>query len=78
MFQFNPKDPGEIPYKLRRIIREAGFTLQQICDRLEAEYGVELSQSSLSRSITQGTLQFQRVLEILAICGVTDIEIQVD
>ena len=78
MLVLNPKDPGDTPHKLRRIIQDSGQTLQQICDRLEKDYGVNLSPSSLSRSMSRGTLQFQRVLQILSVCGVTVIEIRDD
>ena len=75
MLQFDPKDPGDTPHKLRRIIQDSSQTLQQICDCLEKDYDVKLSPSSLSRSMSRGTLQFQRVLQILAICGTTEIGI---
>ena len=48
MLQFNPNDPGDTPFKLLRAVKESGLTLQQICDRLKSEYGVDLSPSSLS------------------------------
>jgi hypothetical protein len=76
MHKFDPKDPGDTPHKLRRIIQDSGLTLQQICDRLKLDYGIELSPSSLSRSMSNGTLQFQRVLQILAVCGVKEVEIK--
>ena len=75
MLQFNPNDPGDIPYRLRRAIKESGLTLQQICDRMKSNYDVEITTSALSRSVTRGTLRLQRALELLAICGVTEVEI---
>ena len=76
MLQFNPNDPGDTPYKLRRAVNESDLSMQQICDLMKADYGVALTPSSLSRSITRGTLQLQRALQILAICGVSEIEIK--
>ena len=76
MLQFNPNDPGDTPYKLQRAVKESGLTLQQICDRMKSDYGVELTPSAISHSINRGTLGLQRALRILAICGVTEVEIK--
>ena len=76
MLQFNPNGPGDTPYKLQRAVKESGLTLQQICDRMKSDYEVALIPSSLSRSITRGTLQLQRALQILAICGVSEVGIK--
>jgi hypothetical protein len=75
MLQFNPNDPGETPYKLLRVVKESGLTLQQICDRMKSAYGVDITPSALSRSVSRGTLSLQRALQILAICGVGEVEI---
>ena len=75
MLQFNPNDPGDTPYKLQRAVKESGLSLQQICDRLKSDYGVALTPSALSHSINRGTLRLQRALQILAVCGVSEIEI---
>jgi hypothetical protein len=75
MLQFNPNDPGETPYKLLRVVKESGLTLQQICDRMKSVYGVDITPSALSRSVSRGTLSPQRALQILAICGVGEVEI---
>jgi hypothetical protein len=53
---FTPKDPGDTPYKLQRAVKESGLSLQQICDRMKSDYGVELTPSAVSRSIIRGTL----------------------
>jgi len=76
MLQFNPNDPGDTPYKIQRAVKESGLTLQQICDRMKSDYGVELTPSAISRTINRGTLQLQRALQILAICGVNEVEIK--
>jgi hypothetical protein len=75
MLQFNPNDPGETPYKLLRVVKESGLTLQQICDRMKSVYGVDITPSALSRSVSRGTLSLQRALQILAIFGVGEVEI---
>ena len=76
MLQFNPNDPGEIPYKIKRVVQESGLTLQQICDRLKSDYDEETTQSGLSHSINRGTLRLSRALQILAICGVSEVGIK--
>ena len=76
MLQFNPNDPGDTPYKLLRAVKESGLSLQQICDRMKSDYGVELTPSAISRSINRGTLSLQRALQILAICGVSEVGIK--
>ena len=76
MLQFNPNDPGDTPYKLQRAVKESGLSLKQICDRMKSDYGVELKTSAISRSITRGTLSLQRALQILAICGVSEVGIK--
>ena len=76
MLQFNPNDPGDTPYKLQRAVKESGLTHQQICDRMKSDYGIEVTPSAISRSINRGTLSLQRALQILAICGVSEVEIK--
>jgi len=76
MLQLDPKDPGDTPYKLQRAMKESGLTLQQVCNRLKSDYEVKLSPSSLSRSISRGTIRLQLALQVLAICGVGGIEIK--
>ena len=51
-------------------------TLAQIAERLEQEYGVKLTISELNHMIWRGTIRFQRALQILAVCGVTEIEVK--
>ena len=76
MLQLHPNDSGDTPYKLKRAIMESGLTLQLICDCLKSDYEVKLLPSSLSRSISRGTIRFQLALQILAICRVSEIEIK--
>lgn len=75
MLHVNPNDPGDTPFKIQRAVKESGLTLQQICDRMKSDYGVEITPSALSRSNTRGTLRLSRALQILAICGVSEINI---
>ena len=75
MIQFNPNDPGELPYKLRRAIKDSGLTLQQVCDQINADYGVELTVSALSHLISRGKLSLSRALQILAVYGVSEVGI---
>jgi hypothetical protein len=76
MLHFDPNDPGDTPFKLQRAIKESGLTLQQICDRLKSDYEVEITPSALSRSVSRGTLRLQRALQILAVCGVSEVRIR--
>ena len=75
MLQFNPNDPGDTPFKLKRAVKESGLSLQQVCDCMKTDYGVELTTSALSHSISRGTLGLQRALQILVICGVSEVGI---
>lgn len=70
-----PNDPGDTPYKRQRAIKESGLTLQQICDRMKSDFEVELTPSALSHTVSRGTLCLQRALQILAICGVSTVEV---
>ena len=71
-----PHDSEEMAFTLRKAVRKSGLTLAQIAERLEQEYGVQLTVSGLSHVITRGTIRFQRALQILAVCGVGEIEIR--
>ena len=73
---FDPNDSEEMAFTLHKAVKKSGLTLAQIAERLEQDYGVKLTISALSHMIWRGTTRFQRVLQILAICGVTEIEIE--
>jgi hypothetical protein len=75
MLQFNPNDPGDTPYKIQRAVKESGLTRQQIIEAMKADYDVELTQTVLSHRINRGTLSLQRALQILTICGVSEVGI---
>ena len=48
MLKFNPHDPGDTPYKLQRAVKESGFTLQQVYDRMKTDYDVAITPSALN------------------------------
>jgi hypothetical protein len=76
MFQFDPNDSEEMAFTLHKAVKKSGLTLAQIAERLEQEYGVSIKGPAISRAIWRGTVRFQRALQILAVCGVTEIEIK--
>ncbi len=76
MLLLDPNDSQEIAFALHKAVRFSGLSLGEICERLKDDYDVELSVSGLSHVINRGTIRFQRALQILAVCGVTEIEIR--
>jgi len=76
MLQFDPNDSEEIAFTLSKAVNKSGMTLAQIAEHLEQEYGESLSINALSHSIWRGTIRFQRALQILVVCGVTEIKIK--
>ena len=76
MLLLDPNDSQELAFTLHKAVRFSGLTLGEICERLKDDYDVELTPSGLSHVIHRGTIRFQRALQILAVCGVTGIEIR--
>lgn len=76
LLQFDPIDPGEVAFTLHKAVKKSGLSLAQIAERLEQDYGVKFTISALSHMIWLGTIRFQRALQILAICGVIEVEIK--
>jgi hypothetical protein len=76
MLQLDPSDSKQISQALHRAIRESGLTLDEISQRLARDYGIEVSASGISKAVWLGSVRFQRALQILAVCGVTDVTIQ--
>ena len=76
MHQFDPSDAEEMAFALKKAVRKSGLTLTEITERLEQDYGVKLTTSAISHVVWRGTIRLQRALQILAICGVTEIEIK--
>lgn len=59
-----------------KAVRMSGLSLFEISARLKKEYGVTLTPSGLSHAINRGTIRFQRALQILAVCGVSEDQIK--
>ena len=78
MLQFDPNDPEEIAFTLNKAVEKSGLTLAQIAERLEQDYGMKLTISAISHATWRGGIRFQRALQILAVCGVREIEIDAD
>ena len=76
MLILDPSDPEELKFALNKAVKQSGLTLEQIAQRLEDEYGEKLSLSAISHAIWRGSIRFQRALRILAVCGVTEVEIK--
>ena len=76
MLRLDPSDPNQLSHALHRAIRDSGLTLEEISQRLESDYGVQLSPSGISKAVWLGSVRLQRALQIFAVCGVTEIEIR--
>ena len=76
MLTLDPNDEMENRYIIHRAVRTSGVSLKEISERLNDEYGVTLTASGVSHFITRGSVRLQRTLQILAICGVGEIEIK--
>jgi len=75
MLELDPHDPQELSFALHKAVRLSGLILTELADRLRQEYGVEATPSSLSHVIHRGTIRLQRALQILAVCGVSEVRI---
>ena len=76
MLQLNPADTLDLTFALKKAVKQSGITLADITGQLDRQYGVQVSISSLSRSINRGTIRFQLAVQVLAICGVTEVAIK--
>ncbi|MFC1778072.1 DUF6471 domain-containing protein [Pseudomonadota bacterium] len=76
MLILDPNDAEELSFALHKAVRKSKLTLDEIAERLKQDYGVKATRSSLSHSVNRGTIQLQRALQILAVCGVTELEIK--
>lgn len=76
MLQLDPSDSKQISHAVHRAVRDSNLTLEQISQRLVKDYGVTLSPSGISKAVWRGSVRLQRALQILAVCGVTEIEIR--
>ena len=76
MLQLNPNDAVDLTFALKKAIKQSGLTLGEIVQRLQQDYGVEITVSALSHGVNRGTIRLQRALQILAICGVRQVKIK--
>ncbi len=72
----NPSDPLDLTFALKKAVKRAGMSLDELAKSLKQIYGVELTASGLSHAINRESIQLQRALQILAICGVAKVEIR--
>jgi hypothetical protein len=76
VLELDPHDPQELSFALLKAVRRSELSLSEISTRLKKEYGVTLTLSGVSHAVNRGTIQFQRALQILAVCGITKVEIK--
>jgi hypothetical protein len=76
MLQLDPSDSKQISHAVHRAVRDSNLTLEEISQRLVKDYGVTLSPSGISKAVWRGSVRLQRALQILAVCGVTEVHIK--
>lgn len=76
MLRLDPSDTEDIAYALGWAVKKSGLTLAEISQQLADQYDVKITTSGLSHLVNRGTIRLQRALQILAICGVTEIAIK--
>jgi hypothetical protein len=77
MLELDPTNREELAFVPYKAIKQSGLTLAKNVKRLEEGYREKISVSALSHSIWRGSIRFQRALQILAVCGVTEINVSV-
>ena len=75
MLQLGPSDSLDLTFALKKVIKLSELSLPEIVARLKQDYGVEITPSGLSHVINRGANRFQRALQILAVCGVSEVEV---
>jgi hypothetical protein len=75
MLRLAPSDSKQISHAVHRVVRESNLTLEEISQRLAKDYGVTLSPSGISKAVWRGSVRLQRAWQILAVCGVSEVEI---
>ena len=75
MLELDPSDPDKLSFALGWAVRQSGLKLGDITEQLDERYGVQITTSALSHVLSRGTIRLQRALQILAICGVSEIRI---
>ena len=73
MLLLDPHDPQELAFALHKAVKKSGLSHKTFSERLQKEYGAELTVSGLSRIINCDTIRFQRALQILAMSVVVEI-----
>ena len=76
MLQLNPSDPLDLTFALKKAMKLSGLSLTELVKRLKQDYGVEITPSGLSHGINRGAIRFQRAVQILAVCGVSEVQIK--
>ena len=76
MIELDPSDDQELAFALLKAYKRSGLTLEEISEQLRLQYGVEIGSNAVSRSINRTGVRFQRALQILKICGETEIRIR--
>ena len=56
-------------------MKMSGLFLAEIVKRLKQDYDVEVTTSAVSHNINRQAIGLQRALQILAVCGVSEVEI---
>ena len=74
--QLNPSDSLDLTFALKKAMKLSGLSLAEIVEGLKQDYDVEITPSGLSHGINRGAIRFQRAVQILAICGVSEVEIK--
>ena len=76
MLQLDPSDSLDLTFALKKAVKQSGLSLSELVERLKQDYGVEITPSGLSHGINRGAIRFQRAVQILAVCGVSEIQIK--
>ena len=76
MLQLDPSDSLGLTFAMKKAVKLSGLSLTEIVERLKQDYGVEITPSGLSHGINRGAIRFQRALQILAVCGVSQVEVK--
>ncbi len=76
MLQLDPSDSLDLTFALKKAIKLSELSLPEIVAKRKQDYGVEITPSGLSHGINRGAIRFQRALQILAVCGVSGVEIK--
>lgn len=76
MHVLDPSDEQELKFSIYKAVRLSGLSNDEICNQLKKDFGVKITSSGLSHALHRGSVRLQRALQILAVCGVTKVEIK--